>query len=35
MNHGEIYADTWRQRQDDWMDYVQNDVFLFTAFAYA
>ena len=34
MNHGEIYADTWRDKRNEWLDYVNNDV-LCTVFSYA
>ena len=34
MNHDEIYADNWRDKNDEWVDYVKNDV-LCTAFSYA
>ena len=34
MNHDEVYTDTWKDRKDEWLDYVKNDV-LCTAFCYA
>ena len=33
MNHDEIYADNWRDKKDEWVDYDNNDV-LCTAFSY-
>ena len=34
MNHDEVYSDTWKDKKDEWLDYVKNDV-LCTAFCYA
>ena len=34
MNHNEVYSDTWKNKKDEWLDYVKNDV-LCTAFSYA
>ena len=34
MNHDEFYSDTWKDKKDEWLDYVKNDV-LCTAFSYA
>ena len=34
MNHGKIYADIWRDKKDESIDYVKKDV-LCTAFSYA
>ena len=34
MNYDEIYADNWRDKKDEWVDYVKNNV-LCTAFIYA
>ena len=34
MNHDEVYPDTWKDKKDEWLDYVKNDV-LCTAFSYA
>ena len=34
MNHDEIYADNWRDKKDEWVDYAKNDV-LCTGFSYA
>ena len=34
MDHGEIYADNWDKNENEWVDYVKNDV-LCTAFSYA
>ena len=34
MNHDEITGDNWRDKKDEWVDYVKNDV-LCTAFSYA
>ena len=34
MNHDEIYADNWRDKKDEWVDYVKNNVFC-TAISYA
>ena len=34
MNHNEVYSDTWKDKEDEWLDYVKNDV-LCTAFSYA
>ena len=32
MNHDEIYADNWREKKDEWVDYVKKDA-LCTAFS--
>ena len=34
MKHDEVYSDTWKDKKDEWLDYVKNDV-LCTAFSYA
>ena len=34
MEHDEIYADTWEQKENEWLPYVKDDV-LSTAFCYA
>ena len=34
MNHNEVYADSWKKRKHEWVDFVKNDV-LYTAFSYA
>ena len=34
VNHDEIYANNWRDKEDELFDYVINDV-SFTAFSYA
>ena len=34
MNHDEVYADNWRDKKGERVDYVKNDV-LCTAFSYA
>ena len=34
MNHDETYADNWRDKKDQWVDYIKNDI-LCTAFSYA
>ena len=34
MNHDEITGDNWRDKKDEWVDYVKKDV-LCTAFSYA
>ena len=34
MNHDEIYADNWRDKKSEWLDYVKTDV-LSTVFSYA
>ena len=34
MDHNEVYSDTWKDKKDEWLDYVKNDV-LCTAFSYA
>ena len=34
MEHDEIYEDTWKAKENDWLPYVKNDV-LSTAFCYA
>ena len=28
MNHDEIYTDNWRDKRDEWLKYVKNDVLL-------
>ena len=33
-NNDEIYADNWRDKKDEWVEYVKNDV-LCTAFSNA
>ena len=34
MKHEEVYSDTWKDKKDEWLVYVKNDV-LCTAFCYA
>ena len=34
MNHDEVYSDTWKDKKDEWLDYVKNCI-LCTAFSYA
>ena len=34
MNHDKVYSETWRDKKDEWLLYVKNDV-LCTAFNYA
>ena len=34
MNQDEIYADIWRNKKDEWVEYVKTDG-LFAAFSYA
>ena len=34
LNHDETYGDNWRNKTDDWVGYVKNEV-LSTAFSYA
>ena len=34
MNHNEVYSDTWKDKKDEWLLYVKNDVTC-TAFCYA
>ena len=34
MNHDEIDENIWRDKKDEWVDYLKNDV-LCTAFSYA
>ena len=34
MNHNAVYSDTWKDKKDEWLDYVKKDV-LCTAFFYA
>ena len=26
MSHDEIYADNWKAKKDEWVDYVKNDL---------
>ena len=33
-NLNEVFADTWKYQENEWLDYVKNDV-LCTAFSYA
>ena len=34
MKHGEVFADNWKDKKMEWLDYVKNEV-LCTAFSYA
>ena len=34
VKHEDVYADTWRNKKDEWMNYVENVIFC-TAFSYA
>ena len=34
MNQDEFHADSWRDKRNEWFDYVKNDV-LCTAFSYS
>ena len=34
MNQNEKYVDTWKDKKNEWLDYVKNDV-LCTTFSYA
>ena len=34
INHNGVYSDTWKDKKDEWLPYVKNDV-LCTAFSYA
>ena len=34
MNHEDVFSDTWRNKEDDRLDYVENDA-LCMAFSYA
>ena len=34
MKHDEVYSDTWKNKKDEWLDYVKNDV-LCTSYCYA
>ena len=34
LNHNEVYADTWKNGKNEWLDYVKNDV-LCTPYSYA
>ena len=32
--HEDVYANTWRNKKNEWLDYVKNDVFCTASFIY-